>query len=137
MARAVWWDMKTITLWRAAKDDSIGDCASFAESEETARHYLDNPGYGGAHLYRAEIEIDMTRVLDVSDESDATGAIADAIGHPHPGAIGADEYAPRVAEDIRDAGYDWVRVRESYPEDTITWIVVGGLDAEPDLEEVL
>lgn len=125
-----------IMLFRAADDDSISDCASFATSLETARAYLDNPGFGGRSIYQADCQIDDSRVLDLTDADDATGVIAETIGKSHPGAIGADEYAPRVSYEIRDAGYDWVRVRESYPADTVTWIFVGGIDVEPELVEV-
>jgi len=141
--------MMTKTLWRAADDDSISDSACFAETVETARLYLDPGfagqapamggrmvGFGGRRLYRAEVTIDPSRVLDVADVRDATGAIADVIGVRHPGAIEADDYAPRVSYEIREAGYDWVRVQECYPADTITWIFVGALNVEPEMEEV-
>jgi hypothetical protein len=124
----------TKTLYRAADDDSWSDCAAFAETLATARAYLDNPGFGGARLWSTDVEIDMSRVLDVVGAADATGTISDAIGQSHPGAIGADEYAPRVSYEIREAGYDWVRVAESFPANTVTWIFVGSDD--PELTEV-
>ncbi|HEY3498030.1 MAG TPA: hypothetical protein VGK73_25200 [Polyangiaceae bacterium] len=128
--------MATLILFRAADSDSIGDCASFAETLETARAYLSNPGFGGRSLYSAECEIDDSSVLDLVDATDPVAVIAETIGKAHPGAIGADEYAPRVSYEIRDAGYDWVRVSESFPAGTVTWIFVGGLDVEPNLVEV-
>lgn len=122
-------------LYRAAKDDIIVDTASFAESIEAARFYLDNLGFGGGRLFRADV--DPGNVLDVVDERHPTRAIARAIGQSDPGAIGADEYAPRVSYELQDAGYDWVRVRESFPEDTITWIWVGPSEREPEIEEIV
>lgn len=124
--------MSTITLYRAADTDTWGDCAAFAETREAAEAYLDNPGYGGARLWSCEVQ--PRNVLDLTGEDDATAAIAERIGAAHPGAIGADEYAPRVSYELRDAGVEWVRVRESYPEDSITWIYVGSDD--PELEEL-
>jgi hypothetical protein len=121
------------TLYRAANDDIITDCASFAETAEAARLYLDNPGFGGRTLYRAEVEIDAAHVLDVTDSYDATAEIAERAGQEHPGAIGADEYAARVSYELRDAGVEWVVVRESYPAETTTWIWVGG--DEPEMIE--
>ena len=120
----------TRTLYRAAADDILTDCGSFAETEAAARVYLDNPGYGGARLWRAEVEIDESALLDLTGADDAVAVLAERIGAEHPGAIGADEYAPRVSYELRDAGVEWVRVRESYPADTITWIWVGGDDPE-------
>ncbi len=123
-------------LYRAANDDYVNaDATSFAESLAAAEAYRDNPGFGGSRLWVAEVE--PVDVLDLTDESDPVQSLADAIGAEHPGAIGADEWAPRVADRLADAGCQWVRVRESYPADAITWIYVGGCCGdEPDLEEI-
>ena len=124
----------TKVLWRAADDDVLTDCGSFAEAADVARAYLDNPGFGGRRLFRAEVEINVASMLDLVDADDAVAVVAARIGAGHPGAIGADEYVPRVSYDLRAAGVEWVRVRESYPADTITWIWVGGDD--PEMVEV-
>jgi hypothetical protein len=121
-------------LYRAAEDDIIVDCASFATSLEVARSYLDNPGFGGRNLYVADVEIDPETVLDLYGASDPVAKIMEVTGHEHPGAIGADEWVPRISYDLRDAGYQWVRVRESFPADSETWIFVG--DDDPDMEIV-
>lgn len=121
-------------LFRAANDDILTDCGSFAESLEAARAYLDNPGFGGARLWRTEVSVDESTLLDLTEEDDAVGVVAERIGKPHPGAIGADEYVPRVSYELRRAGIEWVRVLESYPAGTVTWIWVGGED--PELTEV-
>lgn len=121
------------TLYRAADDDILTDCGSFAETLDAARRYLDNPGFGGARLWMTEIHADESAILDLTDESDPVGVIAERIGKAHPGAIGADEYVPRVSYELREAGIEWVRVRESYPADTITWIWVGGADPEMEI----
>lgn len=122
-------------LYRAADDDHISDSASFAETREVAECYLDNPGFGGANLYCAEVEIDD--YLDLTGD-DASELLADAIGDDHDfGAIGIDELVPRIASRLCDAGVQWVRVNESFPEDTTTWIYVGGvMGDEPTLELV-
>jgi hypothetical protein len=123
-----------MTLWRAADDATWSDCASFATTRATAEMYRRaNPGFGGARLYRADVEVDESRVLDLTD--DAARKLA-AIGLCAYDGLGVDEYVPRVAYELREAGYDWVTVRESYPADSTTWIFVGALDAEPELEEV-
>lgn len=115
-------------LWRVADDDIITDNASFATSREAAEAYLDNPGFGGRNLFRARVTMDPERVLDLYDEADPVSVLADRLGISHPGAIGADEWVPRISYEIRDAGIDWVRVRESYPADSETWIYVGADD---------
>ena len=121
-------------LWRAANDDHIGDSASFAESREDAEAYRDNPGFGGCTLYYADVE--PADVLDLTGDGAMVDLLA-ALGSDHDyGAIGVDELVPRVAGRLCDAGYQWVRVLESYPADTITWIYVGGvMGDEPELIE--
>lgn len=121
-------------LYRAANDDIIVGCASFSTSIEAAKSYLDNPGYGGARLFRAEVEIDDDRVLDLIDCDDPIQSIIAQTGLAHPGAIGPDEWVPRISYDLRNAGIEWVRVRESYPADTETWIFVGADD--PEMEDI-
>lgn len=124
-----------VILWRAANDDHISDSASFAETREAAEAYLANPGYGGDTLYYAEVEIQDYLDLDCDD---AMERLLQALDTDHDyGAIGVDELVPRVAGRLADAGVQWVRVRESYPSDTITWIYVGGvLGDEPELTPV-
>lgn len=117
-------------LYRAADDDIVTDNASFSTTREAAQAYLDNPGFGGRSLYRADVEIDPKRTLDLFDSSDPIGDIMKRTGLDHPGAIGADEWVPRVSSHLREKDIDWVRVRESYPENSETWIWVGGDDPE-------
>lgn len=120
-------------LWRAADDDYIGDSASFSESREAAEAYCANPGFGGQSLYYADVD---AVPLDLTGD-DAMDVLMDAIGSDHDyGAIGVDELVPRVADRLAEAGIEWVRVRESFPADTITWIYVGGVCGdEPELIE--
>ena len=129
--------MASRILYRAANDDYIGDSASFSESRETSEAYLDNPGFGGRRLYSAEVDIDEAVLLDLVDADDPMAALLAAIGSEHDyGAIGVDELVPRLADRLADAGYEWVRVAESFPADTITWIYVGGAcGGEPELIE--
>jgi len=121
-------------LWRAADDDYIRDSASFAEDRDAAELYLDNPGFGGDTLYYAEVEID--EYLDLTGE-DAMEVLQARLGSDHDfGAIGIDELVPRIALRLRDAGVQWIKVNESYPQDSTTWIYVGGsLGDEPELVE--
>lgn len=120
------------TLWRAADTDTIVDSASFSADRGAAEAYLDNPGFGGAILWRAEVEVESETLLDLYDvdEEEAFGRLCDLTGLPHPGAIGVDEWVPRISYDLRDAGIEWVRVRESYPAGADTWIFVGTDDPE-------
>lgn len=121
-------------LWRAANDDHISDSASFAEDRETAEAYLSNGGFGGDTLYCTEVEIDD--YLDLTGD-DAMERLLEALDSDHNyGAIGVDELVPRVASKLADAGIQWVKVNESFPCDTITWIYVGGvMGDEPELIE--
>lgn len=122
-------------LWRAADDDHISDSASFAENRETAEVYLSNPGFGGGTLYCTEVDIDD--YLDLTGD-DAMERLLDALDSDHDyGAIGVDELVPRVAGKLADAGIQWVKVIESFPAQTTTWIYVGGvMGDEPELTAV-
>ena len=122
-------------LYRAADSDYVPtDSCSFAESIEAAEHYLDNPGYGGSTLWVTEVDADD--VLDLTGD-DAEELLNDVVDVERYGAIGIDELIPRISEQLCKAGIQWVRVNESYPEDTITWIYVGGpCGNEPELEEL-
>jgi len=123
-----------LTLYRATDDDIIVGCASFALSREAAEAYLRNPGYGGRSLWRAEVEIDPETLLDLVAVDDPIATIMQTTGLPHPGAIGADEWVPRIADRLADVGIEWVRVAESYPTNTVTYIFVGSDD--PEMEPV-
>lgn len=127
--------MSKMVLWRASNDDHISDSASFAESKESAVMYLNNPGFGGGKLFKTEV--DVGEYLDLTGD-DAMDVIREALDTDHDyGAIGVDELVPRVASELADAGIQWVKVNESFPEETTTWIYVGGsLGEEPELMEV-
>lgn len=126
------------TLWRAADDQFISGSASFAARRQDAEAYLAgrNPGYGGEKLWRLDIE--ATGVLDLAGHRDPIGRLCRIAGCERPGATGADEWvasAGYVREALAAAGYRWVCVDESYPEETVTWIWVG---ADPtDIEDAM
>jgi hypothetical protein len=126
------------TLFRAAKDDYVDTGYSFATSRATAESYLDNPGFGGAKLYRTRITYGESEFIDLTGVS--VSELAKELGMGHPGAIGVDEWIPRtpkVLDALRDMGFLWALVLESFPEETTTWIWCGtGADNEPELEEL-
>lgn len=126
-------------LYRAAKDDYVDTGYSFAESLDTAREYLGNPGFGGARLFVADVQTKAAQVLDLTGMG--TDEVAKQLGVRHPGAIGVDEWLPRspnVLETIRSRGFLWAKVDESFPAGTTTWIWTGTFDDdEPVLEEAL
>lgn len=126
------------TLWRAAQDDYVDTGYSFAESREDAEAYLDNPGFGGAHLYRTRVELPEGTVVDLTSKT--VRQITRSFGLSDPGAIGLDEWLPRTPnalDALRAKGFLWALVTESYPADSTTWIWLGaGADDEPVLEEV-
>ena len=122
------------TLWRACDDGIIVGTAALAARREDAETYLSNPGYGGSSLWRADVTIDPARVLDLTEAASPLDVLVDLVGY-HPGAIGAEEWAPQVSETLHAAGYDWVRVLDSYPVGCETWIWIGGDEDEPEMEE--
>lgn len=122
-------------LYRAADDDVLLDTASFAETREAAELYLNNPNFGGRHIWRTPVPKGAS-ILDLTGAGSAEAL--ERLGVPEHGAIGIDELVPRVATTLADAGYEWVKVPESYPPHTVTWIWIGGLRGEldPELERV-
>lgn len=126
------------TLWRAANDDYVNTGYSFAESRWISELYMDIPGFGGSHLYRCKVTVDPETVLDLTKSS--ASEVAESLGTYDPGAIGLEEWIPRspaVMDALREQGYLWALVLESYPENTTTWIWIGTFDDdEPELELV-
>lgn len=124
-------------LYRAANDeDANADSTAFAEERSAAETYLDNPGYGGENLYRADVEIDSSRALDMTTHGDPVTALAEWLGVKHPGAIGVDEWVPQIADKLLGQGIHWVRVPESNPPDTVTWVHIGGGADDPELRRI-
>ena len=125
-----------INLYRVADDDIVNESASFSTSKDDAKVYLDNPGFGGKNLYKTSVTIKKSQLLDLHDDSheDALEKITAIIDLKNPGAIGIDELIPRIASKLRDAGIEWVRVKESYPQESETYIFVG--EDDPEMEEV-
>lgn len=115
-----------VTLYRATDDDYPTQPTAFAAEIESAREYLDNPGFGGSTLYRTTVEVDADEVLDVRSERDDAqlAALVRASGRAHPGAMTADMYAmqPSTVEGLVAAGYRWVRIIDTYPVGSETWI---------------
>lgn len=130
--------MTTRTLYRAADSDTITGPAAFAADVEDARSYLDNPGFGGATLYRTEIECDDDHVLDVRGADDAQlDALIGVSGCSSPGAMTADAYVMQdhVAAALVEHGYRWVRILDTYPIGAETWVYL--YDGEdPEMVEV-
>lgn len=127
-------------LWRAADDDSIDHTASFSACREHAEAYLRNPGFGGRVLHRARVQIDPAALLDLYDLSsdDAVQALLSRISMDrvpaHAIGLTADVLAPQLQSELEAAGIQWVRVRDTYPDDCETYIWISG--DEPELVAV-
>lgn len=127
-------ECRPIRLWRAADDDHISDSASFSEDRAAAEAYLFNRGFGGKILYYSDVC--PVNVLDLTKGEPIERLMHVLDSDTDWGAIGADELVPRLAFKLRDKGYQWVKVHESYPVNTITWIYVGGpFGDEPEMME--
>ena len=132
--------MTARTLYRAADDDYLSDCASFAADQSDAEAYLENPGFGGVTLWQTTVDVAVDQVLDIRSDrdDDQVAAILDAIGsdrEPCGATVDAILAEPRTVEALVAEGYRWVRLTDSYPEDCETWTWLGAGD-EPELMEV-
>jgi hypothetical protein len=124
------------TLWRAANDDYVDQGTSFAPKKSTASVYLDNPGYGGAHLFKTRVDIAKQPVLDMTGWT--WRDVRTKLDVKTPSGVEIDEWLPRdprMLDRIRTLGYLWAKVDESYPQGEVTWIWCGHFeDGEPELE---
>ena len=130
---------RRVTLWRVANDNYIPDAAAFARKREDAETYFDNPGYGGSSLWRTRIDVPEKSVLNLYDERDPVERLARKFKIQNPGAINIEEWiprTPRLQELLQEEGYDWVVVRDSFPEGAETWLWIGPFEREPELEPV-
>ena len=132
-----------INLHRASDDSSVNSGTSFSEDHKVAKHYqLHNSGFGGSKLY--SISIPKGKVLDITS-GNPWKALSNHSGievNPHE----YDHYIDRVfptenhgiAESLEAKGFDWVRLNESYPSNSITWQPVSSKamwDAEQAMDE--
>lgn len=127
-----------VTLYRAADDDSITGLTCFSPKKSVAREYQNNRGFGGANLYRAEVECDDAAILDIRSECDAdqVAALVELTGIDM-GSVTADWLVvqERVAEALVSRGYRWVRLLDTYPVGAETWVYL--YDGEdPELEQI-
>jgi hypothetical protein len=131
--------MATRTLYRAADEDLIVDVASFAAAREDAEAYLDDPGFGGSTLYRAEVTYSEDQVLDVRSGRDdrqcerVLAAAAAQTGSPGQ-SVDSLLAEPRIVDALTARGYRWVRLTDSYPAGAETWTWLGVGD-DPEMVE--
>lgn len=118
-----------IRLWRASDNDDVFIGMSLAEDWETAKLYTDNPGFGGDTIYFTNINLDNAEILELNDWQDLANILnldddeAYNLSFKVPGhnIAAAIPEINGLSEKISSLGYDWVKVAEDYPIDTITW----------------
>jgi hypothetical protein len=128
---------RAITLYRAGDSDVLTGPTSFAASLSVAHEYMDNPSFGGRNLYRARVT--PSAVLDIRSDSDdeQVDTLVSAAGIEHPGACTADYLLAHqyVVDALVGAGYEWVRLIDTYPPGAETWAWLYAGD-EPELERI-
>lgn len=139
-------------LYRAANKPDARRGAHFSPDRDVALAYTNNPGFGGARIYKYDIPIEYH--LDVfrrfrGNTSSARIALARALDYDNP-----EETARawrdsglmeifQILENVRDAtrrlaeSYDWISFEDDFPSGAETWKYVGDktlhgiLDATP------
>lgn len=128
---------KPKTLYRAADDDDVREGFSFAEDEDAARAYMDNPGFGGSKLWRVNANVDG--ILDLSGDQDPWGTLSEIIDdevlpeknqYHFPSVITADS---DIRELLRKKGYRWVKFDDDFPEGSVTYVPLSD-DAVEEIE---
>ena len=128
------------TIYRAADYCEARVGYSFAESREVAEAYQRNPGFGGATIYRAEV--DLSGLLDLSESDDEWADLAAASGIDIDPAAHQHHFArvlptsDAVCDALAAAGYRWVAIRDDYPAGAITLIPVSH-DAADEAEDTM
>ena len=132
-------DGESITLYRAGDSDILTGATSFSADVDIAKAYLSNPGFGGKTIYKTKVKIDQSKLLDVSsnDDEEQTNTLLEAAGIDHDyGNTTTDHLLADedVIEALQDAGYEWIKLKDTFPEgaETYTWLYAGD---EPELEE--
>jgi len=124
-----------IVLYRAGDSDILTGATSFSPDLETAEAYLSNPGFGGKTIYKTKVTIAPEKLVDVSSAEDQAHAIRKAAGIKGMKSSSVEQLLANedVIEKLQDAGFEWVKLKDSFPEgaDTYTWLYSGD---EPELE---
>src|SRR5688500_1574317 len=118
-----------ITLWRATdgRAPRLGQRTYWATSKDDALVYTHTRGLGGDALYRLDLQVTDTEVLDL--RGDVWGllhahfhidrqAYEDLHDHEH-------DAPAELAEMINASGYKWVRLLEQNPPHKEIWCFVG------------
>jgi hypothetical protein len=119
--------MATITLYRAdASDlyDGVGSC--WSESQDDAKAYTDNQGFGGDTIHSVEMAIDSDRVLDLTGER-AVAELAKVLDLDKQDLMDMGgqvwhcwENSARIKDRLA-ADYDWVKYTDDFPVNCTTW----------------
>ena len=130
-------------LYRAAADDVIVDTASFSPDRAVAESYLGNDpsaGFGGMlaspsaakrKLFVAAPEIDEDQLLDLFENPQAIKKLERILGYR---LRSQDEIVNALntdADKIREAGFRWARVEDSWPEGAETWTYFDDVEIDP------
>lgn len=120
-----------VTIYRAGDVNEAGvrPFSSWTEDVETAKRYLDNPGFGGEKL--RGIKVDAGKILDITKGgSNDFGELAEALGFDREK---GDEWhdngwrypweeSSRIKQALEESKYDAVRYRDDFPEGATTII---------------
>ena len=120
-----------MTVYRACDEGYAGPEACYAESREAAEAYLDNPGFGGRHLWEVHLA-EGTKILDLTDrdwKSDLSEQLGmrDEWGYPDRDPWFGFAHAGEARENILDLddelvelGFTHIRYVDDYPADCVT-----------------
>jgi len=130
-------------LYRASDDNFVRAGTSFAKDLDSAKEYMNNPGFGGQNLYSAEV--DMNNVLDLTNRRDNWDELSSALGRevdPQNYAYHfarAVTYDDDIVDELAQRGYDWIAIEDDFPVGSITYIPASDIavDAIDDAIESL
>lgn len=146
------------TLWRSSDNPEAKAGAHFSESEQNARAYQDNPGFGGSDLYRFNVDASRTAnvgtLRDLATElephlseqqrqwADENGGLLSAMkdmGYDHVFHALENSFGPRVDRidpvKLLSKNNDWIRFVDDYPQGSITYRYIGDKALHPEQME--
>ncbi len=119
--------MATITLYRADNAelfDGVGSC--WSESADDAKAYTDNQGFGGKTVHCVEMDVDTSRVFDLTGER-AVAQLASELDRDTQDLLDLGgqvwhcwENSSRIRKQLAES-YDWVKYTDDYPVNCTTW----------------
>ena len=135
------------TIYRAheaQESNNIRAFTSWSPDRSTAEAYTNNPGFGGAFVRTAAV--DLSNVLDVDPHSIAGyRRLAEVLEYENPAETAEDwwsigrryvwEERGEIKQRLARSGYDWIRYEDDFPDGAITLVPLHDIEIKEQSPE--